>query len=168
MNCFPGSFLSGRPSKKLPCGKFEICKVRNMVCLGKGQCWMLWLSMGQFFFSSPAIFSWLNPMFRGSPKGLHHRKIGSCREKISVLLQFFFLDSQGPQIAFPGCTHWSGWVATLFTTSRYVIECSVQNFVHCTSNIYCLVQNFVHCSRYRKCKILVQSTKWQFCIITQI
>ena len=45
-------------------------------------------------------------------------------------------------------------VATLNTTSGYVVKCSVQNCVHCTSVIYCLVQNFVHCSRYRKCKIL--------------
>ena len=28
-------------------------------------------------------------------------------------------------------------IATFFTTSGYIINCSVQNFVHCTSGIYC-------------------------------
>ena len=31
-------------------------------------------------------------------------------------------------------------VATLYMTSEYVISCSVQNCVHCTSSIYCRVQ----------------------------
>ena len=59
-------------------------------------------------------------------------------------------------------------IVTLYTTSGYIINCCVQNFVlgskcrkcsvqncvHCTSGIYCLVQNFVHCTLYiSRCRV---------------
>ena len=50
---------------------------------GKGQCW-------PFSESIWTISHCLTPFFHGSPKGLHHGKMGSCHEKISVLLRIFF------------------------------------------------------------------------------
>ena len=36
---FPGNFLSDQPLEKLPCGKYDFFKVRNVVRLRKEQCW---------------------------------------------------------------------------------------------------------------------------------
>ena len=63
-------------------------------------------------------------------------------------------------------------VATLYTTSRYVIKCSVQNFVpgskcrkcsvqncvHCTSGIYCLEQNLFESIYLAPLKLLFNNT----------
>ena len=46
-------------------------------------------------------------------------------------------------------------LATLYTTSGYVMRCIVQKFCTCTWSIYCRVQNFCRCTWSIYCRVLL-------------
>ena len=106
---------------------FKLLSDSGVWCIASNSGKKPWLMLAALIFhgtkilSSPAFFSWLDPIF--------------CHEKISVLLEFFPWTIKGQQSTYQQSTI-SFWPSTHSKAVLYWIEMTAENF-HTIFKLYC-------------------------------